>query len=148
VEVLRAQAEARLAQAPPAVREQARREHAHLLEELEAGRTPPELVGDAQWIREILAVDPTAMITKLKARLLIAQGAKDFEVDPEADANALARAARRANLRHDLRRYPDLDHLFKPEPGDSTPQRYLAEDRHLDPTFLTDLVTWSRRATR
>ncbi len=41
-----------------------------------------------------------------------------------------------------LKLYRDLDHLFKREPGDSTPARYLDATRRVDPTFLGDLTTW------
>jgi acetyl esterase/lipase len=114
-----------------------------MLEELADGRTPPELAADAQWLREILAQDPVAMVAKLQARLLVAQGGKDFEVDPKVDAQALARAAKKARVVHELRRYPELDHLFKIEPEASSPSRYLAEDRRVAPAFLADLVAWA-----
>jgi pimeloyl-ACP methyl ester carboxylesterase len=147
-EILRHQSEARLALAPPEIRKKAREEEERMLEELADGRTPPELAADAQWLREILAQDPVAMVAKLQARLLVAQGGKDFEVDPKVDAQALARAAKKARVVHELRRYPELDHLFKVEPEASSPSRYLAEDRRVAPAFLADLVAWAQSSVK
>jgi hypothetical protein len=74
----------------------------------------------------------------------VAQGSKDFEVDPDKDALALVRAAKRAKLAVEFKRYDDLDHHFKPEPERSSPERYLSSDRQVDPGFVADLVAWSK----
>jgi len=36
--------------------------------------------------------------------------------------------------------YPELDHLFKREPGVSSPARYLSAGRPVDRKFLADLA--------
>ena len=41
-----------------------------------------------------------------------------------------------------LARYPELDHLFVHEDGESSPERYLADGRQVDAEFLADLETW------
>jgi hypothetical protein len=46
---------------------------------------------------------------------------KDFEVDAAKDPQALVKLARKHNKKHTMQSYPELDHLFKYEPGDSTP---------------------------
>jgi pimeloyl-ACP methyl ester carboxylesterase len=147
-EILRHQSEARLALAPPELRKKAREEEERMLEELVAGRTPAELAADAQWLREILQQDPAAMIAKCEARLFIAQGGKDFEVDPKVDAQALQRAAKKGGVPHQLERYPGLDHLFKPEPEASAPSRYLLPDRHVARELIDDLVAWARATVK
>lgn len=150
VEVLRHQGEAALSGVPPELRDKAREQQGRMLDQLRQGQIPPELADHADWIRETLALDPSRMASRLDVPLWIAQGDKDFEVDPKADPSAL-QAARRAQGRSKstvVRHYEGLDHLFKPEPGRSTPARYREPGRAVDPTFLSDLTTWVVGVTR
>lgn len=143
--VLRAQAETQLAKLPPEAREQARTQQTQMIDDLVSGkRTPPELEPQAQWLHEIFAVRPTELVANLRVPLFVAQGGKDFEVNPVADADALVRAAKKGKVKHELHRYPGLDHLFKPEPEVSAPERYL-QDRHVDTAFIGELVAWAKR---
>lgn len=141
--VLRAQAELALQSVPPQLRGEARTAQEKTLLALKTGReVPPELARQALWIREILQVDPDALIAAQKVPILIAQGDKDFEIDPDKDAAELGRLARRHKKRAELKLYKDLDHLFKREPGESSPSRYLDPTRRVDTAFLSDLSTW------
>jgi pimeloyl-ACP methyl ester carboxylesterase len=146
-DVLRSQAASRFAAAPPQVREKATHEHEAMLAAIAAGQTPPDLAEHATWLREIFEVRPDRLVAQVAAPLWLAQPDKDFEVDPHADLAALVAAAKRGKKRHEVARYADLDHLFKPEPGASSPARYL-EDRRVDARFLADLVAWAGRVTR
>jgi pimeloyl-ACP methyl ester carboxylesterase len=147
-EVFAAQAEAAAARIPPALREQARREQARILDDLKSGRPVPELLDQARWIREAFRQDPEKLVADVRCPLWVAQGGKDFEVDPEADVRALQRAAKRGRRKIKVKRYKDLDHLFMHEPEASAPVRYLEPGRHVDQGFLEDLVTWTRRVSR
>jgi len=147
-EVFAAQAEAASVRIPPELREQARREQARILDDLKSGRSVPELLDQARWIREAFRQDPVELTAGVRCPLWVAQGGKDFEVDPKADVQALRRAAKRARKRMTVKRYEDLDHLFMQEPGISTPARYVEPGRHVDQRFLKDLVTWTQRVTR
>ena len=141
--VLSAQAERALESVPPQLRSEARSTQARTLQALKTGReVPPELAAQALWIREILQVDPGGLIADAPVPLLIAQGDKDFEVDPEKDAGELARLSKRHKRRAELKLYRDLDHLFKREPGESSPARYLDASRRVDPAFLGELQAW------
>lgn len=142
-EVLKAQAEASVESVPPELRADARKTQDRTLQALRSGRdVPPELARTGQWIREALAVDPANLIANAQCTLWVAQGGKDFEVDPARDPMALIKLAKKHNKKHTVQQYPGLDHLFKPETGDSTPARYLVPDRHVDTKFLGDLTTW------
>lgn len=148
-EVLRHQAEAALADVPPELREQAREQQLQMFEELRAGKVPIELGDHADWLRETLELEPTRMVARVSGALFLAQGDKDFEVDPMADVHALHVAAK-ARGKHQtvvVRRYQGLDHLFKPEPGRSNPSRYR-EPRSVDPTFTQELSAWVLETTR
>jgi pimeloyl-ACP methyl ester carboxylesterase len=147
-EVFLHQAAAALDQLPPDLRAEAQAEQEAMLEALEGGKAvPPELEPQAQWIREMLQTNVEQLIGRTTAPLWLAQGGKDFEVDPDADLGALVRAAKKHGKKIEVRRYPDLDHLFKRELGVSTPQRYLDPSRRVDLDFLDDLAAWAVAAT-
>ncbi|MCR9163312.1 MAG: alpha/beta hydrolase family protein [Nannocystaceae bacterium] len=144
-EVFLEQAAAALAELPPELRAGAATQQQKMVEAVEGGgAVPPELEGEAQWLREMFAVRPAKLFGRLSAPVFVAQGDKDFEVDPDADPIALRRAAKKAKLQVELRRYRDLDHLFKREPGRSMPSRYLEPGRHVDAAFIEDLVAWAK----
>jgi len=147
-QVLRQQAADRLAELPPEVRAQAETEQTRMIDELVRGNPPPELKPQAKWLAEILAVRPDELVARLRVPVFVAQGAKDFEIDPMADTNALVRAGKRGKVKLELKRYAALDHLFKPEPQTSAPARYLEPGRRVDPTFLADLVAWAKAVTK
>ncbi|MBK8719276.1 MAG: dienelactone hydrolase family protein [Deltaproteobacteria bacterium] len=118
-----------------------------MLDDLVSGRAvPEELAPQAQWLREVFAVKPADLVGRVRVPMLLAQGDKDFEIDPVADVRALERAAKARGASLEVRRYPGLDHLFKPEPGASSPERYMV-DRRVDDAFITDLLAWARRVT-
>ncbi|MCA9712173.1 MAG: alpha/beta fold hydrolase, partial [Myxococcales bacterium] len=144
VEILRHQGDAALDGVPPELREAAREQQARMLAQLRRGEVPPELADHEAWLREAASLDPARIVAGVAAPLWIGQGDADFEVDPEADAKALHTAGRSRGKGRpaELHRYPGLDHLFKPEPGRSTPARYRELGRAVDPTFLRELTTW------
>lgn len=147
-EVLRDQARAALDQVPPELRKQARKQQEAMLEGLRKGEVPPELMDHAGWLTEVLELDPTTVMSKVHGSVWLAQGDKDFEVDPNRDAEALLEAARARGKGRpaELRRYEGLDHLFKPEPGRSSPSRYREPGRSVDPKLLEDLSAWAKGA--
>lgn len=141
--LLRAQAAMAIDSVPPELRAEAKKTQDRTLASLRSGKDlPPELARTGQWIREALAVDLDELLAKSEATLWIAQGEKDFEVDPGKDSSALAKLARKHKKKHSATLYPELDHLFKREPGDSAPARYLVPGRPVDRKFLADLAAW------
>lgn len=144
-EVFLEQSEAALADLPPELRAGAATQQRKMVEAIERGtKIPPELEREAQWLREMFAVQPAKLFARVKAPVFVGQGDKDFEVHPDKDPLALRRAAKRAKVRLELHRYADLDHLFKPEPGVSTPTRYLEPGRHVNAEFIADLIVWAK----
>lgn len=142
-QILRDQGEAALQAVPPQLRGEARKSQDKTLLALKTGQNvPPELAAQALWIREILQVSPEALVAAGEAPLWIAQGDKDFEVDPSRDPAELVKLAKRHKRRAEMKLFRDLDHLFKREPGDSTPARYLDMSRAVDPAFLGELSAW------
>lgn len=152
-QVLREQARERLVDVPPEMRSHVESEQKRMIDELLEGNPPPELRPQAKWLAEIFAVKPAELVGRLRVPLWLAQGGKDFEVDPVADGTALVRAAKRGKangkgVKVELHRYAELDHLFKPEPDTSSPARYLVPGRRVDPAFLADLVAWAQAITK
>jgi pimeloyl-ACP methyl ester carboxylesterase len=142
-QILRSQSEAALQAVPPQLRDDARKSQEKTLQALKTGHgVPPELAAQALWIKEILQVSPEALVAGGDAPLWIAQGDKDFEVDPRRDPQELMKLAKRRKRKAELRPFSDLDHLFKPEPNDSNPSRYLDAARTVDHAFLGQLTTW------
>jgi dienelactone hydrolase len=110
----------------------------------EAGAVPDRLVPAARrvaWIRDHLDIDPVDLVPKLRCRLLVAQGAKDFQVT-QRDAERLHRAAVTAGLDVAYELLLDLDHLFKRCAGKSTLEQYYDTTRHVDAAFLAKLAAW------
>ncbi|MCA9656933.1 MAG: alpha/beta hydrolase [Myxococcales bacterium] len=150
-ELLDEQAKADIDALPPELQERARAEHKRLVAALERGdKLPPELADEGEWARGLLKVDPEGLIAGTEASLWIAQGDRDFEVDPDRDPTTLQAYARKHSKRAKVRRFPGLDHLFKHEPATSTPTRYLDPDgpRVVDPGFLEALSGWLVEATQ
>jgi pimeloyl-ACP methyl ester carboxylesterase len=131
-----------LAQVEPTLRERVAKQQAATLAALrDGGDVPEELRRQARWIREAFAIDPAALAASAGAPLWIGAGEADFEIDPVRDVDALAQAARKAGLRVTVARFAGLDHLLKPEPGRSTPERYRVP-RDVDPAAIAALTAW------
>lgn len=128
---------------PPELRTEAAKAQRETLDAIaDGGEVPPELADTLPWMREMMGQEPAKLLGRVRAPLFVAQGGKDFEVDPRADLEALLTAAPDRG-RVAVHRYPSLDHRFKVEPGRSEPARYREPDRPVDRTFLQDLVSWA-----
>ncbi len=149
-ELLDDQAEADINALPPELRERAREEHTRMMAALESGHDlPQELAREAEWARGLLRIDPEKLMGKGRAPLFVAQGDRDFEVDPDRDPEALQKLARKHKRPLSLHRYPGLDHLFKLETKTSSPARYFDPDgpREVDANMLRDLTEWLLKVT-
>ncbi|HFE46971.1 MAG TPA: alpha/beta hydrolase, partial [Nannocystis exedens] len=144
------QAEVDILALPPELRDRAREQHSRMMAALESGQDlPPELASEADWARGLLNIDPEKLIRRGHAPLFVAQGDRDFEVDPNRDPKALQHLARKHKRPLSLHRYPGLDHLFKLETKTSSPTRYFDPDgpREVDTGMLQDLTEWLVQVT-
>jgi len=82
----------------------------------------PTFVG---WMRERFRVDPRAELARVRARVVLAHGARDSSVPP-AEADLL----RQARPDAEVRRFEALDHSFSRAPGQVDPEflRWMAEE--------------------
>lgn len=105
---------------------------------------PPEfkaLARNVKWLREHFEHDPLATVRQLRAPVLIVNGEQDVQVAPE-HARRLDRALTEAgHPDHELRIFPDLNHLFAVSKGEGTAE-YADPNAKVDAEFLTYLADW------
>ncbi len=127
-----------------AQRAAARRDELAALEKIRNGTTTGP---GMPWLRSSLDVDPIVAIARVRAPILILQGADDVQVLPR-DLPRLVNAARRGNRDVTVRIFPGDNHLFmRVTPGEPlTPQaalhQYLTVPGYVDPAVLATLIRW------
>jgi len=110
---------------------------------------PASSEGARRWMVEAFAEDPLARLAKVRAPILALQGGKDFQVSPDRDFEPIrAHIEQRAAKGSAAELLPELDHLFKPEPGISTPGHYADLRRQMDGAVLERVVSWALAITR
>lgn len=124
------------------------------LQQLVAGLVEPST---AALMRGLLGFDTAAEAGKLTVPVLVVNGGKDIQVDPDLDARHLDGALRAAARDTTLVIAPDADHVLKHEPKTlaeiradllAAQNRYNAEDRALDPALVGGIVAWLAARTR
>jgi pimeloyl-ACP methyl ester carboxylesterase len=105
---------------------------------------PASSEGAREWMVEAFAEDPLARLAKVRAPVLALQGGKDFQVSAERDFEPIRALLETKGPRGSAAElFPELDHLFKPEPGISTPGHYADLRRHLDPSLIERVEHWA-----
>jgi pimeloyl-ACP methyl ester carboxylesterase len=105
---------------------------------------PASSEGARQWMIEAFAEDPLARLAKVRAPVLALQGNKDFQVSPIRDFEPIrAQLEQHGTKGSAAELLPEIDHLFKPEAGISTPGHYADLRRRVDPAVLERVTSWS-----
>ncbi|MFO7562936.1 MAG: alpha/beta hydrolase, partial [Enhygromyxa sp.] len=105
---------------------------------------PASSEGARRWMVEAFAEDPLARLAKVRAPILALQGGKDFQVSPERDFEPIRALIEQRGARGSAAElFAELDHLFKPEPGVSTPGHYADLRRRVDPAAIERVVGWA-----
>jgi hypothetical protein len=116
-------------------------------EELAPDGMPPELAAflpARAWLESHIGRDPLPFLEKVRCPILLLQGGKDVQVSAERDAPRLVAALDEAkHPDHELKLFPELDHLFK-RAGDPPSELDYLRDRRVDAEFLDALVAWLR----
>jgi pimeloyl-ACP methyl ester carboxylesterase len=111
------------------------------------GDLPASSVGARTWMIEAFAEDPLKRLAAVKVPVLALQGEKDFQVHPERDFGPVAELlGKRKSC--EARLIPGVDHLFKPEPGISTPGHYSDLERKVSPDVIATIVEWATTRPR
>jgi len=95
----------------------------------------------AYWL-DLARHPPAREIAAVDRPILVLHGDRDFQVTLDDFAGWQRALAGKTN--GTLRRYPDLNHLFMPGTGPSTPTEYLVPG-HVAPEVIDDVATWIRR---
>jgi hypothetical protein len=105
---------------------------------------PASSEGARRWMVEAFAEDPLARLAKVRAPILALQGGKDFQVSPERDFGPIQMLIEQKAAKGSAAElFPELDHLFKHEPGVSTPGHYADLRRHVDVTLIERVIAWA-----
>ena len=92
----------------------------------------------AYWL-DLRGYQPAVVAKTLTMRLLVLQGARDYQVTTQDFAGWQAALSGHANTKLIL--YPDLNHLFMAGTGKSTPAEY-EQPGHVDKQAIADIATW------
>jgi hypothetical protein len=115
-------------------------------DEIDVQDLPPELrvfAGAEAWLRSHAKQDPAANLQRVRAPVLLLQGARDIQASAERDAKRLESAL--AEVEHpdfELVVFPELDHLFKRTVGEGSSGLDYLKARPVDGAFLDVLATW------
>jgi pimeloyl-ACP methyl ester carboxylesterase len=110
------------------------------------GEVPASTEAARNWMKEMFRQDPLANLRRLRIPILVLQGSKDFQVDPRLDFGPLedlvtnGKAGAKGS---ETRLFEGVDHLFKPEPGESKLGHYSDLSRHVAPEVVEHIVRWS-----
>ena len=105
--------------------------------------TPPDrlpLGAPASYWLDLRGYDAAKLAATLGKPMLILQGARDYQVTVEDDL-ARWKAALDGRAGVTIRVYPDLNHLFAPGSGPSSPAEYEPA-QHVDPRVIEDIAAW------
>jgi pimeloyl-ACP methyl ester carboxylesterase len=109
---------------------------------------PASSEGSRRWMVEAFAEDPLARLAKVRAPILALQGGKDFQVSPVRDFEPIRAQIEQEGSKGSIAELmPEVDHLFKAEPGVSTPGHYADLRRRVDKTVLERVTSWSLAMT-
>ncbi len=98
----------------------------------------PLSIPAAYWL-DLRGYQPASVAAGLDMRLLVLQGARDYQATTADFAGWQAALSGHSNAKLVL--YPDLNHLFQTGIGKSTPAEY-EKPGHVAEKVTTDIVTW------
>lgn len=93
------------------------------------------------WL-DLRGYDPAVLAATLKQRLLVLQGARDYQVTVADFEHWKATLAKHPNA--EFRLYPALNHLFLPGQGKSLPPEYSMPG-HVPVEVIEDIAAWIRK---
>jgi len=99
-------------------------------------------IATSPWFRYLLDYDPAPTLRQVRVPVLALNGAKDLQVDADANLAAITSAVR-SNPKADLtvKKLPDLNHLFQTcETGALT--EYARIEETFSPVALREVSTW------
>ena len=93
------------------------------------------------WV-DLKGYDPAVLAATLKQRLLVLQGARDYQVTVADFEHWKTTLAKHPNVEFKL--YPTLNHLFLPGQGKSLPPEYTVPG-HVPVEVIEDIAAWTKK---
>jgi pimeloyl-ACP methyl ester carboxylesterase len=99
-------------------------------------------VSTTAWFRSLIRQDPAVYLRNVKIPVLALFGEKDFQVDPQVNAEAVRAAlAAAGNSNHEVRSLPGLNHLFQ-HAGTGSIEEYATIEETFAPEALGAIGDW------
>ena len=127
--------------APPAQIAQVQQQ-AQEIHNLKSAEGPPILNAPRSYWLDLNNYNPEATVGKLHCRILVLQGARDYQVTQSNYAGW--QAALKNDPKATFHLYPSLNHLFIAGQGPSTPAEY-ERPGHVAPEVINDIATWIKQ---
>ncbi|MEE3373328.1 MAG: alpha/beta hydrolase [Planctomycetota bacterium] len=97
------------------------------------------------WFRFFLTYDPGEALARVRCRVLVLNGDKDLQVDPDLNLPAIRAAlVGGGNNDYEMHRLPDLNHLFQ-KCKTGLPGEYRQIEQTIDPAVLQVISKWILR---
>lgn len=94
------------------------------------------------WMQYFLKYDPVPALEKLSCPVLALNGAKDLQVPPKENLEAIKKAlAKGGNRKVTIKEFPNLNHLFQ-ECTTGAPSEYATIEMTFSPAVLSEMVAW------
>lgn len=100
------------------------------------------------WMQYFLKYDPAAALEKVSCPVLAINGAKDLQVPPKENMEAIKRSlAKGGNNNVTTKELPNLNHLFQ-ECTTGSPNEYAAIEQTFSPVGLKTILDWLQLQTK
>lgn len=95
----------------------------------------------SKWMRYFLKFDPSLVLEKVDCNVLAVNGAKDLQVAPKENLNAIQNALNKRGNKATIIMFPNLNHLFQ-ECNTGLPIEYGQIEQTFSPFVLDEVTKW------
>lgn len=95
----------------------------------------------SKWMRYFLKFDPSVVLEKVDCHVLAVNGAKDLQVAPKENLNAIQNALNKRGNKATIIMFPNLNHLFQ-ECNTGLPIEYGQIEQTFSPFVLDEVTRW------
>ncbi|MER3558211.1 MAG: alpha/beta hydrolase, partial [Armatimonadota bacterium] len=100
------------------------------------------------WFRTFVTLDPAPYLRQVRCPVLVLNGERDLQVDPEQNLPAIERALKEGGNRHfTIRRLPNLNHLFQ-KAATGLPTEYTQIEETFNESALQVIADWLDQTVR
>lgn len=100
------------------------------------------------WFRTFVTLDPAPYLRRVRCPVLVLNGERDLQVDPDQNLPAIERALKEGgNRRFTIRRLPGLNHLFQ-KAATGLPAEYAQIEETFNESALQAIADWLDQTVR